>query len=71
MSNINSNMSNVSIIAFVVLCLALFQVCQSEKWKCGKAGEKEIDEVFSKLVTIGRDDRKFPTNKNELKIYCK
>ena len=64
-------MSRLTLLACLVLLAVLIQSSQAEKWKCGKDGAKEVDELVSLILTLGRDDRKFPVNTAELKTYCK
>ena len=58
--------------SLVVLVLLTVHVHSSSaaKWKCGQEGEREADELVSKILTIGRDDINFPTNQSQLKVYC-
>lgn len=56
-----------------ILALALtatVAVTQAQTIKCGAKGEAEVDDIVSKIMTIGTT-RKYPTNKAELKTFCK
>ncbi|KAF7488753.1 hypothetical protein SSS_08140 [Sarcoptes scabiei] len=45
-------------------------IIEAQKITCNTATEKEMDNVMARIMTVGTD-RKFPTDKDEMKAYCK
>jgi hypothetical protein len=42
----------------------------NQKLVCNENDLKRIDEVYSKMLTIGEPNRKFPSDQLEAKQYC-
>ena len=69
------------LLVIFTLMTAWFDLCISQrisadlsssgKWKCDSQSKKEVDETVARIMTYGRIDRAFPTDKNELRPYCK
>ena len=64
-------MKNFIVILLIALATFHLAMAAPEKWKCGKDSDGKVDDIVSKILTVGRDDIKFPENKAQLKTYCK
>jgi len=42
----------------------------SIKWNCDKSAERKVDAIMAKIMTYGNSGRKYPVNRQEMKVYC-
>lgn len=52
---------------FVIVALAL---TDGQKLKCGKAGQKKLDDVTQEMATFGHLERQYPTTEARMRAYC-
>ena len=58
-------------ICFVAISQVSAAQRTNNKRKCTTEEKNEIDAVVARIMTYGREDRKFPLSATELKKYCK
>ena len=57
----------------LILLIGLFNLISSQTTQipCTKDGYKKLDEIMSKLINFGAENRKFPTTNDEMIEFCR
>ena len=61
------------IMTRLILLIGLFNLISSQTTEipCTKDGYKKLDEVMSKLIGFGEENRKIPTTNDEMTEFCR
>jgi hypothetical protein len=58
------------LLVICAVCLLLNNSYGQKFFECNKNSERRIDEIMSKILTIGNSGRKFPVSNSEVGPYC-
>lgn len=58
-------------ILVVLVVMVVITVVKGQNIKCGKKGQKRLDDVTQEMATFGSPTRRYPTSEAQMKEYCK